>query len=208
MKKLIVSLFTVALLVSGNSYAKGFAKEGSITLGSGLSFSMENDKDKDGEKTGSTTAWSLSPGGQYFVADNIALGLNLVFGSEEKCSDKDCNDSNTTDSMGLKLTPGYYHELNDDMYLMVKGSFGFLSGKVTSKTGGTESPNPPEVSGMTFGGAVGVAMPFATKGAERGGVLEIGLGYDVTNLTTKVAGQEVESGEDELGLTTSFAVFF
>ena len=204
MKNLLFAIIAVTLMFSSNAEAK-FATEGSTVLGSGISFSNTTNKDKDGEKTGSKMALELMPGASYFIMDNLALGGAIVFNMGSTCNDKDCKNENSNSAMGIALVPAYYHEASDDLFIFGKLNIKYLMGSSKTKANDKETDGP-ETTHLGFGLDAGVALPF---GADKGGLLEIGLGYNMMNKTSKPKqGDEVKSSSADLSLNTTFAVFF
>jgi hypothetical protein len=80
MRKILVILFLLYPVISFSQIQKSITK-GNIILSGGGTIQYQKDKFSDGSGSSQTTQFSVSliPGFGYFVADNLAIGLNTIF---------------------------------------------------------------------------------------------------------------------------------
>jgi len=211
MKKvnILTLVFIFAAIVSG--FAQTSA--GTLFFGGGLGFGASNSKTtasgggttttKDGPKS---SQFSIVPGVGYFIADKLAVGLDLSFSTS----------SNKTPYDGINSQPGDYNKTSGTVisftpyvrqYLMLSDNFGFTgtfgvgvgfgSSKREEKRGSTTTTTDgPKTTTLEVGITPGIVF-FPTNKVG----LEANFGFvGFSSETTKS-----KSGNNELKLTdTSF----
>jgi len=125
MKKIIVSILMVAVFTT---IIQAQTVKGTKVVGGGLELQIETDHDYAESET-KTTNFSLIPSVGYFVADNLAVGINLGY-STSKTEYTILNNTNTSKSSGFGVGPFaryYKHTSNEDfaIYGQVSALFGF-----------------------------------------------------------------------------------
>jgi len=172
MKKLGL-LATACLLGASLSVSQAQTSQGTLTFGGGLGFTSSSSKGSI--KAGGTTTdftgpsgseFSIMPGVGYFVSDNLAVGLDLYFGS---ASDKevDGDDYEKVSASMLGVTPylRYYIMPTETFGFTATFGIGFASGstKFENKTGGTTvTADGAKVSDLEIGIRPGIVF-FPTE---------------------------------------------
>ena len=182
MKKLFL---LSAVAFASASYAQ--TEKGNWFAGSdlGLSFSSETVKEKyDGrELSNSTTStFKFTPNVNYFVIDNLAVGLGLEYTNSKT---KGASDSNAT----------YFFPLSANLAP-------FVGAKVGYATASAGSSDANKYNGLVFGGKAGIAY-FVNQGAAITGY----VGYDSYSLKNK-ADSKSETQKGTLGVGVGVALFF
>jgi len=172
---------------------------------SNLSFSSLKGKvkrdDFDDRDTGTTTIIEFAPGAAYFVADNLALGLEISFTSNKFKGEGDTFESKLSTIAAFPFARYYFAEGNIKPF--VQGSVGFGSSKNKSTSDFSED-DEFKSSIFAFGADAGVAI-FLSEHAS----IDLGLGYISTSSKAKDNNEDnqrfINSG---LGFAAGFSIFF
>lgn len=190
MKKLFL---LAAVAFASASYAQ--TEKGNWFAGSdlGLSFSSETVKEKyDGrELSNSTTStFKFIPNVNYFVIDNLAVGLGLEYTNSKT---KGASDSENIFTIAPNAT--YFFPLSANLAP-------FVGAKVGYATASAGSSDANKYNGLVFGGKAGIAY-FVNQGAAITGY----VGYDSYSLKNK-ADSKSETQKGTLGVGVGVALFF
>ena len=190
MKKLF--LFAAVIFASA-SYAQ--TEKGNWFAGSdlGLSYTSETKKvTNDGTEASNLTKSTLkfTPNVNYFVIDNLAVGLGLEY---ENIKEKGVSDSENTFAIAPNAT--YFFPLSANLAPFVGAKVGYAM-----KSAGSSDANKD--NGLVFGGKAGIAY-FVNQGAAITGY----VGYDSYSLKNK-ANSKVETQRGLLGVGVGVALFF
>jgi hypothetical protein len=156
MKKLF-STGTLCLLAA-SAYAQTTIKAGTVQLGGGIGYSQSNSDNPQSFYTGSgyinTTQhlsakyFSISPAAGYFVADNLAVGINLLHSANKQTTSYDSNfytpsNEQRASQLGVRAFAQYYRMFTEQFGITGTLNAGynhitqrFSSGNSTSETKG------------------------------------------------------------------------
>ena len=190
MKKLF--LFAAFIFASA-SYAQ--TEKGNWFAGSdlGLSYSSETNTPKyDGTKGNKTTesTFKITPNVNYFVIDNLAVGLGLEYTNSKA---KGASDSENIFTIAPNAT--YFFPLSANLAPFVGAKVGYAMASAGSSDANKDN-------GLVFGGKAGIAY-FVNQGAAITGY----IGYDNYSLKNK-ANSKVETQRGILGVGVGVALFF
>ncbi|MCZ8355743.1 MAG: outer membrane beta-barrel protein [Cyclobacteriaceae bacterium] len=137
MKKLI---FTIVILIT-SIFAKAQVSQGSILLGGSFQISTSSDGNGPNAEKDKTTELRISPSAGYFLADNIAVGLNAGFFSQNIEAGQNDNESTTTSFNFGPFARYYMPTSGDKFYFMAETGlwFGSARTKNTNPTNTTEN---------------------------------------------------------------------
>jgi hypothetical protein len=191
MKKLF--LFAAVIFASA-SYAQ--TEKGNWFAGSdlGLSYSSNKVTEKDGnynrESSSTTSTFKITPNLNYFVIDNLAVGLGLEY---TNIKTKGASDSEST----LAIVPNatYFFPLSANLAP-------FIGAKVGYAMESDGSADDKKNNGLVFGGKAGIAY-FVNQGAAITGY----VGYDNYSLKNK-ADSKIETQRGLLAVGVGVALFF
>lgn len=188
MKKLF--LFAAVIFASA-SYAQ--TEKGNWFAGSdlGLSYTSETTTPKyDGTKGDKTTksTFKITPNINYFVIDNLAIGLGLEYtSSKEESLDKNM--------FAIAPNATYFFPLSANLAPFVGAKVGYVMASAGSSDANKDN-------GLVFGGKAGIAY-FVNQGAAITGY----VGYDSYSLKNK-ADSKAETQRGILGVGVGVALFF
>lgn len=207
MKK--ISLLTIAILFATAMSSFAQTSKGTLFLGGGLGFTSSNGKstlkfggttvESDGVKS---TNFSIVPGVGYFVADKLAIGLDLSVNS----SSIQIPDNNDPDDYEKTSGTSFGFKPYARKYWMVGDNFGFTgtlgvgvafgSSKVEEKNGNTTVTNDgPKTTDLEIGVTPGIVFfPTNKVGLEASFGF---VGYSSSTSKTDLG------GGDELKVTNS-----
>ena len=190
MKKLF--LFAAVIFASA-SYAQ--TEKGNWFAGSdlGLSYTSETIKGKyDGTEMTNKTESTLkfTPNINYFVIDNLAVGLGLEY---TNIKTKGVSDSKNMFTIAPNAT--YFFPLSANLAPFVGAKVGYAMASA-----GSSDAN--KYNGLVFGGKAGIAY-FVNQGAAITGY----VGYDSYSLKNK-ADSKAETQRGILGVGVGVALFF
>ena len=190
MKKLFL---LAAVAFASASYAQ--TEKGNWFAGSdlGLSYTSETITPKyDGTKGSETTVSTLkfTPNVNYFVIDNLAVGLGLEYTNSKA---KGASDSENIFTIAPNAT--YFFPLSANLAPFVGAKVGYAMASAGSSDANKDN-------GLVFGGKAGIAY-FVNQGAAITGY----VGYDSYSLKNK-ANSKVETQRGLLGVGVGVALFF
>ena len=188
MKKLF--LFAAVIFASA-SYAQ--TEKGNWFAGSdlGLSYSSETNTPKyDGTKGNKTTesTFKITPNVNYFVIDNLAVGLGLEYSTTKK-------ESSDENKFAIAPNATYFFPLSANLAPFVGAKVGYAMESAGSS-------DASKYNGLVFGGKAGIAY-FVNQGAAITGY----VGYDNYSLKNK-ADSKLENQRGILGVGVGVALFF
>lgn len=152
--------------------------QGSIVVGGSLSLSVSNEKteqDGDTEDGPTTTHFSLIPDFEYFLADNLSVGLGIGY-SLDRSKSEGAN-TETIYKDGTFLVNPYikkYFSLGDRAYFYGQAILGLGFGKETNEVKAGTITTSVEENYNTF--SLGIVPGFKFDVTEKIG-LEAGIGY-------------------------------
>jgi hypothetical protein len=221
MKKIALSTFLAAATIFG---ANAQTSQGTLFFGGGLGFSSSSQKataksggttvETDGEKS---TEFSIVPGVGYFVADKLAIGLDLSV-STSSVKTPDPGPGNAGDYEKVSGTTFAFRPYARK-YWMLADNFGFTgtlgvgvgfgSSKVETKSGNTTVTNDgPKVTNLEIGVTPGlVFFPTNKVGLEANFGF---VGYSSTTAKTDLGGggeRKVNSSTIGLGANSISPTF-
>ena len=190
MKKLF--LFAAVIFASA-SYAQ--TEKGNWFAGSdlGLSYTSETKKvTNDGTEASNLTKSTLkfTPNVNYFVIDNLAVGLGLEY---ENIKEKGVSDSENIFTIAPNAT--YFFPLSANLAPFVGAKVGYAM-----KSTGSSDAN--KGNGLVLGGKAGIAY-FVNQGAAITGY----VGYDAYSFKNK-ANNKIKAEKGTLGVGVGVALFF
>ena len=186
----------VAVAFSAATYAQ--TEKGNWMVGSDLSFSYESTKVTISEKRGNTTierdgttnTFKFIPNVNYFVINNLAVGLGLEYQHEKT---KGASDATNT----FAIAPNAHY------YFPIGGKLAPFVGAKVGHAWRSEGSNDSQKSrGFLFGVKGGIAY-FVNEGAALTGY----VGYDQMNLKNKVNTNNSEK-YGKFGVGIGVALFF
>ena len=189
-------LLIVAVAFASATYAQ--TEKGNWMVGSDLSFSYESAKLTSSEKRGNTTVETESttntfkfiPNVNYFVINNLAVGLGLEYQHEKT---KGASDATNT----FAIAPNAHY------YFPIGGKLAPFVGAKVGHAWHSEGSNDSQKSrGFLFGVKGGIAY-FVNEGAALTGY----VGYDQMNLKNKVNTNNSEK-YGKFGVGIGVALFF
>ena len=188
MKKLF--LFAAVIFASA-SYAQ--TEKGNWFAGSdlGLSYTSETVKEKnDGTEKSNSTVSTLkfTPNVNYFVIDNLAVGLGLEYSTTKK-------ESSDENKFAIAPNATYFFPLSANLAPFVGAKVGYAMESAGSS-------DASKYNGLVFGGKAGIAY-FVNQGAAITGY----VGYDNYSLKNK-ADSKLENQRGILGVGVGVALFF
>lgn len=188
MKKLF--LFAAVIFASA-SYAQ--TEKGNWFAGSdlGLSYTSETTTPKyDGTKGNKTTesTFKITPNVNYFVIDNLAVGLGLEYSTTKK-------ESSDENKFAIAPNATYFFPLSANLAPFVGAKVGYAMASAGSSDANKDN-------GLVFGGKAGIAY-FVNQGAAITGY----VGYDSYSLKNK-ANSKAETQRGILGVGVGVALFF
>ena len=188
MKKLF--LFAAVIFASA-SYAQ--TEKGNWFAGSdlGLSYTSETTTPKyDGTKGNKTTesTFKITPNVNYFVIDNLAVGLGLEYSTTKK-------ESSDENKFAIAPNATYFFPLSANLAPFVGAKVGYAMASAGSSDANKDN-------GLVFGGKAGIAY-FVNQGAAITGY----VGYDSYSLKNK-ADSKSETQKGTLGVGVGVALFF
>lgn len=208
MKKGILLILFMALLVTGHAqtekgnYLLGFGTAIGIGENEGLmGLAFSNSTIKDGNATVSETKLTslfITTKTGYFVADNLATGLDLAGSFSSGSSSVASFDLESQNSfIGIGPFVRYYFPTGKILpFAEVNTIFGNRKQSTTGQ--GVDVENKYAVS--NFGGGLGLAFLIGEKSS-----LDLGLNFNSTNLNQK--GTEIKNSQNTLGLRLSFTIY-
>lgn len=139
MKKIFATTIAFAAL----SAAMGQIGKGSLFLGVDLNFYSSNNE-QSSTAGGTTTTygkysysyWNFGPSGQYFFADNMAVGLSLGLGQSKSVNENPTNKDKTTNiskNQSVNLFLRKYWGMSDAFYFFGELKFGMTPGSGSSE---------------------------------------------------------------------------
>jgi hypothetical protein len=222
MKRMIVLVLILGLLPITNGYAQ--TGKGNTLFGASSQFSLlpfgegipatsllgigfstiKHKGDNSEESNGDTklTSFNLAPRFGYFVADNLALGADLILSTMKMKSSYEEYESNSTVSlMGFGPFVRYYFPAGNMFPFLEAGA---MLGQLKFKWDGTYSDGYDEKTGISgFNIGAGIGLPLGEKV-----LLDMALGYQSMSF------KEKEDNEDNyrtvigtLGLKVGIVVF-
>lgn len=198
----------MALLVSGHAqtekgnYLLGFGTAIGIGENEGLmGLAFSSSTIKDGNATVSETKLTslfITTKAGYFVADNLATGLDLAGSFSSGSSSVASFDLESQNSfIGIGPIVRYYIPTGKLLpFAEINSLFGNRKQSVTGQ--GVDTENKYTVS--NFGGGLGLAFLLGEKSS-----LDLGLNYNSTVLNEKEA--DIKTGQNTLGLRLSFTIY-
>ena len=190
-------LLVVAVVFATVTYAQ--TGKGSWMVGAdlGLSFQSKNVVEKDDQvqyMDQTITTFKITPNFNYFVVNNLAVGLGVGY---EHSRDKRANSSWDTETNTLIIAPNvhYYFPTGGSLAPFVGAKIGFASRENQPGTNG-------EWNGLVVGGKAGIAY-FVNDGAALTGY----VGYDYMNLKSK-QDNKAEMRIGNFGVGIGVALFF
>ena len=186
MKKLFL-----AVIFASASYAQ--TEKGNWFAGSdlGLSYTSETTTPKyDGTKGNKTTesTFKITPNVNYFVIDNLAVGLGLEYSTTKK-------ESSDENKFAIAPNATYFFPLSANLAPFVGAKVGYAMASAGSS-------DASKYNGLVFGGKAGIAY-FVNQGAAITGY----VGYDNYSLKNK-ADSKLENQRGILGVGVGVALFF
>ncbi|MDX1904263.1 MAG: outer membrane beta-barrel protein [Thermonemataceae bacterium] len=210
MKK--ITFLAIALFVASAVTSFAQTTKGTVYLGGGLGFTTSSSKNKfegggvtvesDGPKS---TTFSLVPGVGFFVADKLALGLDLSldFGST-KIFDGDDEIKNSYNQISFTPYVRKYFMMGDNFgFTGALGlGVGFGSSKLETSSGGvTVSADGPKTTSFQFGVVPGlVFFPTSKVGLEASFGF---VGASIISSKQDTAGGTDKSTTTEFGLSAN-----
>lgn len=212
MKKVNILTLVFIFAVAASSFAQTSA--GTVFIGGGLGFSSSNSKEtvKIGGTTINTdgpqsTEFSILPGVGYFVADKLAIGIDISFTGNSLKENEDGGDYTKVSTTTVGFTPFARK------YFMLADNFGFTgnlgvgvafgSSKIENKQGNTTTTTEgPKVTTLEVGISPGlVFFPSNRVG------LEANFGFvGFSSETSKAdlgSGNEQKTTETTVGLNAN-----
>ena len=188
-------LLIVAVAFASATYAQ--TEKGNWMVGSDLALSFESQKTtvrNDGTKVGDETVstFKIVPNLNYFVIDNLAVGLGLGYESK-KTKDVDGADNTFT----IAPTAHYYFPIGGKLAPFVGAKVGYAH---KSEKGSTKDAN--KWNGLVVGGKAGIAY-FVNNGAALTGY----VGYDHYSLKNKQE-NKLKAQQGTFGVGIGVALFF
>ena len=196
MKKL---LFLAAVAVFGMSTMNAQTDKGTWLFGAsaGLSFSSSTTTPEfDGEEVdGDTTLsnFSITPSANYFVIDNLAVGLNLSFSSSKTKVDFDGNESEVKNSTFSVIPSAIYFFGESSTKPYLTAGAGLIS------SGGEEDTT--KFSGLAINAGGGVAIFLNDNVA-----VNLGVTYLRSSLSNK-ENSDFKNKSNTFGLGAGFNIF-
>lgn len=186
----------VAVTFSAATYAQ--TEKGNWMVGSDLSFSYESTKVTISEKRGNTTierdgttnTFKFIPNVNYFVINNLAVGLGLEYQHE-----KTKGASDATNTFAIAPNAHYYFPIGGKLAP-------FVGAKVGHAWRSEGSSDSQKSRGFLFGLKGGIAY-FVNEGAALTGY----VGYDQMNLKEKINTNNSEK-YGKFGVGIGVALFF
>lgn len=185
-------LFLVAVALTGVTYAQ--TEKGGWMAGAdlGLSYTSTSTTVKNGSSSndlGATNVFKFTPNLNYFVIDNLAVGLGLSYTNTKK------KDTDAVNEFAIMPNATYFFPLGGDVAPFVGAGVGYGSASQGSH-------DSEKASGLIFGVKGGVAY-FVNSGVALTG----SVGYDYKNYTNK-ADSNIKANIGTLGVGIGVAVFF
>ena len=195
MKKLL--LFAIILVFTFNVNAQ--TEKGNWFFGAdaGVSFTSSNTKfEFDGEELDGeikTSVFSVTPSANYFVIDNLAIGLDLGFSSSTTKFEGDGDDEEDKSNSFMVIPNGTYFFGEGTTRPYIGAGAGIMS------TGGEEDAS--KFSGLAIKGQGGVAIFIRDNVA-----VNIGLEYLNTKLSNKEE-SDFKTKTSTFGVGVGFNIF-
>ena len=186
-------LLMVAVAFSAATYAQ--TEKGNWMAGSDLGLSS---KETTSRKSGNTTVenekttntFKFIPNINYFVINNLAVGLGLEYHNT-----KEKGASDATDTFIIAPNATYFFPLSANLAPFVGAKVGYAMASAGSSDANKDN-------GLVFGGKAGIAY-FVNQGAAITGY----VGYDSYSLKNK-ADSKAETQRGILGVGVGVALFF
>lgn len=177
MKKILLLL---AVAFAGVSYAQTQKGDWFVESDLGLSYTSTSV-----EGTQSHSIFKITPSLNYFVIDNLAVGLGLAYENDKPKS------GDATNSFIIRPNATYFFKLGGEIAPFVRAGVGYA----------TESTSGKSTSGLAFNFAGGVAY-FVNEAVALTGSVD----YDQRNL--KASGASNTTNIGKLGVGIGVALFF
>jgi hypothetical protein len=168
MKKIFLTMALTAALAS----ASAALPKGSIYVGLNLGYNSRNwdYHSTNGNTTTNTqkvsyTNWSLGPSGQYFLADNVSVGLGFdIYGNKYMTEIPTSKDKTTQidNGMGFNIFGRKYFECAETFYTYGELGFGFGSsnGKYEVYDDGTATTTTTKSEGSDMNAALRIGFAW------------------------------------------------
>lgn len=195
MKKILL-LGAVALFGAMNAQTEkgSWVIGGSTTLGFNnvTTKTKANGESYDGPKI---STFSFTPSVGYFVANKIAIGLDLGF---QSTTTKDEGDKLTSSTILVMPTATYYFKSDSKVIPYLGAGVGY--GSNTSKYNSSESNT---TDGLTWGAKGGI-----TYMVNQSAGIDLGLAYTQFSNKEEIMGYEVKNNANTFGVNVGFSFFF
>jgi len=190
------TLFIGCCALAQASHAQSAIKAGTVALSGSINFTQSKEQSNSSSYYGGSSTYTFTnkvfnfnPGLSYFVADNLAIGVDATWGIQELSSKSSNNLASTTYRTTTSLRVGpfarYYHMLTDQFGFTGTLGAGYEhDSQPASTSGGSDLKANGFYAGLTPG-LIFLPIPRLGIGASIGG-----LGYnrlnvkDITNSST------------------------
>jgi hypothetical protein len=193
MKKVVLSMLTCLTMAGANAQFN----QGTMLVGGDVNFYSYSSKMKDGNttvKTGTSTAFNLSPRFGYFVIDKLAVGASVSL----ELSKYNSKGTFGTDGTGTGVSIGPFVRYYFDPGFFVQGSFGVGSSTFTNNNVGGENETKYRTSNLGLG--VGYAYFLKDNVA-----IEPMIGY--SSYSSKTKGSDSKDINSQLYLSVGFQIY-
>ena len=177
MKKILLLL---AVAFAGVSYAQTQKGDWFVESDLGLSYTSTSV-----EGTQSHSIFKITPSLNYFVIDNLAVGLGLSYENTKTKNDSAVN------TFTIMPNATYFFKMGGEITPFVRGGIGYT----------TSSQNGVSLSGLAYKGAAGIAYFVNEAVALTGSV-------DYTGRNLKADGASTSVSYTNLGVGIGVALFF
>lgn len=186
-------LLIVAVAFASATYAQ--TEKGNWMVGSDLALSFESEKtvtrlDGTKQSEGTVSTFKITPNLNYFVIDNLAVGLGLGYESK-----KTKGEDGAKNTFTIAPTAHYYFPIGGKLAPFVGAKVGYAH----RSKGSSDSD---KWNGLVVGGKAGIAY-FVNDGAALTGY----VGYDHFSLKNKQV-NKLKTQEGTFGVGIGVALFF
>lgn len=169
----------MAMVAAGAaSYAQ--IGQGTLMLGGSLGFNSTGEQtttitnpSAPDVKTPSFSNWNFSPRVGYFLADNLAVGIDLSLGQTYRgtATSGSNNENYSSFDLGIGVFGRYYVGISDNFYFFGQANIGYTTSSWTERVGagggGFQDDDKNTVSGFNVGIAPGLTFfPSAKWGVD------------------------------------------
>lgn len=193
MKNLFLSavIFLSSLSLTAQTEKGRWFFGGDTSLGfTSTNIQLQNDGNDVGQKS-TVSKLSFKPSANYFIKDNLAVGLGILFESE---TEKEGSSKDKTSSFAALPTVTYFFNSGKNLVPYLTANVGLMSLKYSDT-------DAEKFSGLAFGAGGGVAY-FLNNSVS----VNLGLSYLNSNLKNKkVSKNSIKTGA--LGVTVGFGIF-